>query len=91
MKKTTGEPHDRLTRMGNEVLEAILVHPEYKPGVKAIVFLHDDGMAGIGLQGYDEDLTEAVVDLFVHLKAMFAAMGKELSLFPIEPNDPSTS
>lgn len=91
-KKTVGEPHDRLTRMGNEVLDVLKEHPEYTPSVQAIIFLHDDetNRAGIGLQGYDDDLKDAVVDLFVHMQAMFAAMGKELQLMPI-PNKPEFS
>jgi hypothetical protein len=46
---------------------------------KCIVFLQDSERGGLQLHGYEED-TDAIVDLFVHLRAIFRANGKELML-----------
>jgi hypothetical protein len=73
------EPQDRLTRMANAVLSAAEAHPEWRAGDKVIAFLNDRERGGIAIGGYDDDL-DALVDLFLHLRAMFAAHGKELSL-----------
>lgn len=91
VKTSEGEPHDRLTRLGDEVLNALVAHRQYTPGMKAMVFIHDDDRSGIAIHGYqhDEEI-EPLIDLFIHLQAMFAAVGKELSLLPI-PNKPEFS
>lgn len=60
------------------LLDAARAHPEYK-GEKIMVFLDGEGTSAIGIAGYDDDL-EALTNLFFHLKAMFAANGKELVL-----------
>lgn len=87
--RTEGEPHDRLTRIGGEALTAIENHPEYEKGTKAIVFINDKSRGGICTHGYDDD-KDAVVDLIMHLKAMFEVMGKSLQIHPI-PNEPMSS
>jgi len=84
-----GEPHDRLTRLANAVLRNIEEHPEYEKGMRVIVFVNFEERGGIGAHGY-EDQKEAIVDLFIHLQAMFATIGKELQLMPI-PNRPEFS
>jgi hypothetical protein len=52
-------------------------HPEMTPDVKCIVFLDDGKRGGLQMHGYEND-TDAMVDLLVHLRAIFKANGKEL-------------
>lgn len=85
----TTEPHDRLTRLCAAMTETLDAHPE-RGEEKCIVFLADPGeegaRSGLTLHGYDSD-TEAMIDLFMHLKAIFAANGKDLKLFPVIGRD----
>lgn len=79
--RTEGEPHDRLTRLCAAMTDALDAHPEHGEE-KCAIFLQDGDRAGLVLHGYDND-TEAVVDLFVHLRAIFHANGKELMFAPL--------
>lgn len=49
---------------------------------KCIIFIQDDKNGGIVLHGYDDD-SEAMVDLILHLKAIFKANGKDMILMPL--------
>lgn len=80
----SGEPFDRLPHLSAEMTEP-LDRPE-NADVKAIIFLGDEEKGGIQLHGY-EDQIEAMVDLFVHMKAIFASMGTELVLIGV-PESP---
>jgi hypothetical protein len=82
VKRTVGEPHDRLTRLCDAMLKALESNPENDENVKCIVFLDDGKRGGFSLHGYEKD-TDAMVDLFMHLKALFNANGKELIFAPI--------
>jgi hypothetical protein len=61
--------------------EALDAHPERGPE-KCIVFLQDSERGGMVLHGYDDD-TEAITDLFLHLRAIFEANGKQLMFAPL--------
>lgn len=76
--RRTPEPHDRLTRLADELLSALKARDD-AVDVKAMVFLFDDRRGGIGISGYDND-TEALSDLLVHLHAMFKAQGKQFQI-----------
>lgn len=80
--KRTADPHDRLTRMCDEAIRAFETHPEHREDDKCIIFLDDGKRGGIVLHGYDDD-TDAMVDLFMHLRAIFRANGKELGFVPM--------
>lgn len=82
-EKRTQQPHDRLTRMCDAAIKAFEVHPEHREGDKCIVFLDDGKRGGLVLHGYEKD-TEAMVDLLMHLRAIFHANGKDLHLVPLE-------
>ena len=79
--RTEGEPHDRLTRLCAAMTEALDAHPE-RGDEKCIVFLQGDESAGIQLHGYEDD-TEAMVDLILHLRAIFRANGKDMQIVPL--------
>jgi hypothetical protein len=81
VKRTEGEPHDRLTRLCDAMLDTLAAHPEVGDE-KVIIFLQDGGRGGLVLHGYDED-TDAMVDLLIHLKAIFEANGKTLLVAPL--------
>lgn len=90
-EKLMSEPHDRLTQIADDVFRALRNHPDAE-GVKAVLMLDDGKRGGIVMHGYfnsekeptDEEMrdatTHAMTDLFMHLRAMFKAVGKELSL-----------
>jgi hypothetical protein len=78
--RTEGEPHDHLTRLCAAMTDALDAQPD-SAGVKAVVMLDDGERGGIQLHGYDDD-TDAMVDLFVHLRAIFNANGKDLTFAP---------
>ena len=83
------EPHDRKTRIANEVIEAFTQHPEHREGDRCIVMLFDDVGGGIGLNGYEDtgDDVSAMVDMFLHLRAIARANGKDLEFISV-PNSP---
>ena len=80
----SNEPIDPLTELCAQ-MTSVLDEPENE-GVKAIVFLTKDARSGIQLAGYD-DTAEAMADLFIHMKAMFQSMGKDLQFISV-PNSP---
>jgi hypothetical protein len=73
-----GEPHNRQTRLADAALDVLKEHPDYE-GEQLIVFLDGEKTGAIGIAGYDDEL-EPLVNLFMHLRSMFAAQGKELTL-----------
>jgi hypothetical protein len=73
-------PIDPLTELCAQ-MTSVLDEPENE-GVKAIVFLTKDTRSGIQLAGYEET-SEAMADLFIHMKAMFQSMGKDLHFMGI--------
>jgi hypothetical protein len=81
VNRSEGEPHDRLTRLCAAMTDALDAHPE-RGDEKCIVFLQDTERGGLVLHGYDDD-TEAMVDLFMHMRAIFKANGKTLQLHAI--------
>jgi hypothetical protein len=85
--RTEGEPHDRLTRICDRMTTTFEMHPEHQPRDKCIVFLDDGERGGLVLHGYDDD-TEAMVNLLMHLRALFRANGKDLEIIAV-PNDAS--
>jgi hypothetical protein len=86
-KRTEGEPHDRLTRIADRVAASASAHVEYE-GDKVIVFLNDGERGGIGLFGYDNDM-DAFMDLFVHMRAIMRANGKEMVIAPLRGGEMS--
>lgn len=77
----TTEPHDRLTRLCDEMIKAHDAHPE-SGDEKIVIFIQDGRRGGIVMHGYKED-SEAIADLFLHLEAMFRANGKKLMFVPL--------
>lgn len=76
------EPQDRLTRIGSTMLASFNAHDEKRHADRAIVFLKDETKGGIALAGYDDD-KEALMDLMVHLRAMFCTHGLDLHFVPV--------
>jgi hypothetical protein len=75
-------PQDRLTRVCDDMLSTFNGHPEKQAADRAIVFLLDEVKGGIGISGYaDEDV--AIMDLVIHLRAMFRARGIDLNFVPV--------
>jgi hypothetical protein len=83
VNRTEGQPHDRLTRLAAAMTDALEAHPEYAPTVKCAIFLDDGNRGGIQLHGYEDD-ADAVVDLLVHLQAIFRASGKRLDVVTLD-------
>jgi hypothetical protein len=78
------EPMDRLTRLSEEMTTPL--DREENSDVKAIVFLNNGERGGIQIYNYDNE-TEALTDVFIHMKAIFNSMGKDLEFVPI-PDSP---
>jgi hypothetical protein len=79
------EPVDRLTRMCSAMTTVFEAHSEHRPDDKCIVFLDDGKRGGIQLFGYEDD-TEAMVDLLVHIQALFRANGREIKFAGLPGN-----
>jgi hypothetical protein len=73
----TSEPVDRLTRLCDAMIEALVAQPENGEDVQCIVFLQDEKRGGLVMHGYADDAT-AMADLIMHLRAIFRANGKDL-------------
>lgn len=85
-EKRTKQPSDRKTRIAGRVSGLIENDPEYVDGDRAIVTILDDKGGGIGLFGYEDD-TDAMVDLFMLLRSIARANGKDLEYVGI-PDSP---
>lgn len=83
----TSDPHDRLTRLCDAMSDALDAHPE-RGDEKCIVFLSSekDKRGGMQMYGYDDDW-EAMTDVFLHLRAVFRANGKDLAFAPMPGHD----
>jgi hypothetical protein len=81
---TNDHPVDRLTHLCAE-MTVPCERPE-NADIKAIVFLNDRQRGGIVLHGYDSE-AEAMAELFVHMKAVFNSIGKDLEFIGI-PDSP---
>lgn len=77
-ERRTEQPEERLTRLCAAMTDTLDAHPE-RGDEKCIVFLQSeaDQRGGLQLHGYEDD-TDAMVDLFMHLKAIFLANGKDV-------------
>jgi hypothetical protein len=82
--QTSDQPIDRLTKLCAE-MTPVLDRPE-NADVRAIVFLNDEKHGGIQMHGY-EDTSTAIAELFVHMRAIFHSMGKELEFVAV-PESP---
>jgi hypothetical protein len=71
------EPIDRLTTLCDDMIGYL--EEAGNEDVKAIVFLSDAERGGIVFHGY-EDTTAGMVELFLHLKQVFASQGKKFGL-----------
>jgi hypothetical protein len=80
-------PQDRLTRICDGMIATFNKHVENREGDRAIVFLVDEHKGGIGIAGYDDD-KDALVDLIVHLRAIFRARGQDLHFVPVGDTPP---
>jgi hypothetical protein len=81
-ERRSPEPFNRLTRLCAAMTEALEAHPEYREDEKCVVFLHDGETSGAVLHGYDNDI-EAMADVFVHMRGVFRANGKDLLFAPL--------
>jgi len=80
--RSEGLPHDRLTQMGDAALTFIREAPDYQ-NERVIVMLNTDERGGIAIGGYEDD-ADALVDMFMHLKAIMEANGKSLSFLSMD-------
>jgi hypothetical protein len=83
---TSPVPVDRLTRICDAMADVFNNHPELVDGDQCAVFITDGHRSGIVLNGYD-DQRDAMVDLIMHLQAVFESAGMKLDIVTI-PNSP---
>lgn len=82
--RRSDDPHDRLTRIGDRLADALRGDPEYVAGDRAVIMLTNDaaGDGGTALFGYDRD-ADAMADMVRHLKAVGEANGKTFKILPL--------
>lgn len=83
----TTEPADRLSRIAAAMTDAAETHAEHTDDDKAVVMLVDGHNAVAHLFGYSDDV-DAMVDMFVHLRAIARANGRDIEFIGV-PNDVS--
>lgn len=83
LRRTEGNPHDRLTEVCDAMIQVLDREATPEEEIKCVIFLQGPDRGGMVLHGYDDDI-EAVVDLFMHMRAIFRANGKELFFAPIQ-------
>lgn len=71
VRRTEGEPHDHLTRLGNALLDE-LSGLDGSDGVRAIVILKHDERCATVLSGWESDL-DAIAAMFAYLSAVMKA------------------
>lgn len=76
------QPISRLTRLCDAMTETLDAHPEHDDQVRCVIMLKDPEHGGIVIHGYDDE-AGAMVDLIVHLQAIFEAHGKTLMILPL--------
>jgi len=84
------QPGDRRTRLADAAGEAFYAHPEHRDGDRAIVYVMDADGGGIWIFGYDDNEhidVSAMVDLFMLLKAIANANGRDVEFIGI-PDSP---
>lgn len=82
--RSSEEPMDRLTRLSAEMTK-VLDDPE-NADVRAIVLLDDETGGGVQLYNWADE-NEAMAHLFMHMKAVFQSVGKDLDFIGI-PDSP---
>lgn len=75
-RRTEGEPHDELTRLGSDLIDVLKADPRGEE-VQAIIMLSRRDRTGISMYGFPDDM-EAVTMLFMHLRAIMRVHGKEV-------------
>lgn len=84
-RRSEGEPHDRLTKLCDEMTDVIAEKGKEAADVKGVLMLQDGEKGGLVMYGYDDD-KEAMVDLIIHLTVIFEANGKKLVMAPLRGN-----
>lgn len=77
--RSVDEPHDRLTRLCDAMIDALRAQPEVSDADRCVIFLTDGDRGGAVLNGYDDDFV-AMIDVFMHMRSVFRANGKDLQL-----------
>jgi hypothetical protein len=83
-------PTERLTRLCDAMTSTLEAHDEYRDGVdRCIILIDDDETGGLVIHGYDPDEggTDAVANLFMHLRAIIRSTGRDLDFVAI-PESP---
>ena len=83
-EKKTKEPHDRLTRMCDRVSDQFENDPEWQEGDNLIIFIDStvERRGGFVISGWESE-SEAIMHIFMHLRALFRANGGDLQMLPM--------
>jgi hypothetical protein len=73
----TPDGRNRFTDIGERLTAALKADPDYRPGDRMIVMMHDLAIGGTTLEGYAADY-EAVEDLYNELNRIAAHNGARL-------------
>jgi hypothetical protein len=86
MVEKSNEPHDQLTRLADQIHDAVNRLEDYD-GEKLIIFISSDKLerSGIGMFGYEDgEEMDAVFDLLMHIRAILRANGKDLAVLGLK-------
>lgn len=73
------EPFNRLTRIANDLGEALEAHPDRVAGDQAIIVIEDEGDVGTMLFGYT-DAADVITTILHLLKSVLMSIGKKMQV-----------
>lgn len=80
------EPVDRMTHLGDQVMDFLKTTPLYHPGDKIIISVHGaENIGGMAILGYETD-QELVEDMQEYLRRILHTMGKDVIFTRMTPN-----
>lgn len=82
LKRTEGEPHDKLTSFANDMLAPL---EAAGADLRAVVMVDDAERGGMVFHGYKDD-ADAIATILAHLRALLHANGQDLKVITIGGN-----
>lgn len=81
----SSSPDGRMSRILNDLLEALKAHSEHWETDKVILLMDDGSNGAIGMWGYDS-ARDSMTDMMAHTVALFAACGVHVQPIPVSMN-----
>lgn len=82
------KPFDSMTELASQIIEATESKDALPEGHRMIVMVTDGETSGIGVEGYDGEMSEmtisAITDMMIHLKGLLNSAGKDFQIIPMD-------